>query len=98
MNKTLMNKAFEIIEARWLFDMPVEKIEVLIHRVAKAIGTAALLAKGIPMLFMGQEAGEHEPFHFGQQSYLRLDEYEQSDSEMHHIYRWFQHMMGLRRR
>ena len=28
---TLMNKAYEIIEARWLFDMPVDKIEVLIH-------------------------------------------------------------------
>lgn len=28
---TLMNKAFEIIEARWLFDMPLERIEVLIH-------------------------------------------------------------------
>lgn len=28
---TMMNKAFEIIEARWLFDVPVEKIEVLIH-------------------------------------------------------------------
>ena len=28
---TMMNKAFEIIEARWLFDMPVEKIEVLVH-------------------------------------------------------------------
>jgi len=28
---TMMNKAFEIIEARWLFDLPVEKIEVLIH-------------------------------------------------------------------
>jgi len=28
---TLMNKAFEVIEARWLFDMPVEKVEVLIH-------------------------------------------------------------------
>jgi len=28
---TLMNKAFEIIEARWLFDMPVDKVEVLIH-------------------------------------------------------------------
>ena len=28
---TMMNKAFEIIEAHWLFDMPVEKIEVLIH-------------------------------------------------------------------
>jgi 1,4-alpha-glucan branching enzyme len=76
----------------------IVKREVYGHgrRMAKAIGTAALLAKGIPMLFMGQEAGEHEPFHFGQQSYLRLDEYEQSDSEMHRIYRWFQHMMGLR--
>jgi 1-deoxy-D-xylulose-5-phosphate reductoisomerase len=28
---TLMNKALEIIEARWLFDVPVERIEVLIH-------------------------------------------------------------------
>ena len=28
---TMMNKAFEIIEARWLVDIPVEKIEVLIH-------------------------------------------------------------------
>jgi 1-deoxy-D-xylulose-5-phosphate reductoisomerase len=28
---TMMNKALEIIEAHWLFDTPVEKIEVLIH-------------------------------------------------------------------
>jgi 1-deoxy-D-xylulose-5-phosphate reductoisomerase len=28
---TLMNKALEIIEARWLFDMPPEKIRVLVH-------------------------------------------------------------------
>jgi len=28
---TLANKAFEVIETRWLFDMPVEKIEVLVH-------------------------------------------------------------------
>jgi len=28
---TMMNKALEIIEARWLFDMPVEKIEVVVH-------------------------------------------------------------------
>jgi 1-deoxy-D-xylulose-5-phosphate reductoisomerase len=28
---TMMNKALEIIEARWLFGVPVEKIEVLIH-------------------------------------------------------------------
>ncbi|MFZ0035071.1 MAG: 1-deoxy-D-xylulose-5-phosphate reductoisomerase [Sedimentisphaerales bacterium] len=28
---TMMNKALEVIEAHWLFDMPVEKIEILIH-------------------------------------------------------------------
>lgn len=28
---TMMNKALEVIEAVWLFDMPVEKIDVLIH-------------------------------------------------------------------
>ncbi|MBN1393344.1 MAG: 1-deoxy-D-xylulose-5-phosphate reductoisomerase [Sedimentisphaerales bacterium] len=28
---TMMNKALEVIEARWLFDMPVDKIEVMIH-------------------------------------------------------------------
>lgn len=28
---TLMNKAFEVIEAHWLFDMPWERIEVVIH-------------------------------------------------------------------
>jgi 1-deoxy-D-xylulose-5-phosphate reductoisomerase len=28
---TLMNKALEVIEARWLFDVPPERIEVLVH-------------------------------------------------------------------
>jgi 1-deoxy-D-xylulose-5-phosphate reductoisomerase len=28
---TLMNKGLEVIEARWLFDLPAERIEVLIH-------------------------------------------------------------------
>ncbi len=28
---TMMNKALEIIEARWLFDLPPEQIEVMIH-------------------------------------------------------------------
>jgi 1-deoxy-D-xylulose-5-phosphate reductoisomerase len=29
---TMMNKGFEIIEARWLFDIDVSKIDVVIHR------------------------------------------------------------------
>ena len=28
---TMMNKGFEIIEARWLFDIPVDKIKVVVH-------------------------------------------------------------------
>jgi 1-deoxy-D-xylulose-5-phosphate reductoisomerase len=28
---TMMNKGLEVIEARWLFDMPAERVEVLIH-------------------------------------------------------------------
>ena len=28
---TLINKAFEVIESRWLFDLPFEKIEVVVH-------------------------------------------------------------------
>ncbi|NOY54274.1 MAG: 1-deoxy-D-xylulose-5-phosphate reductoisomerase [Deltaproteobacteria bacterium] len=28
---TLMNKGLEVIEARWLFDMPVERIDIVVH-------------------------------------------------------------------
>lgn len=30
-SSTLMNKGLEVIEAHWLFEMPVEKIEVVVH-------------------------------------------------------------------
>ncbi len=30
-SSTLMNKGFEVIEAHWLFDMPYEKIDVVVH-------------------------------------------------------------------
>lgn len=28
---TMMNKGFEVIEARWLFDMPADRIDVVVH-------------------------------------------------------------------
>ncbi len=31
-SSTMMNKGLEVIEARWLFDVPVENIEVVVHR------------------------------------------------------------------
>ena len=30
-SSTLMNKGFEVIESHWLFDMPFDKIEVVVH-------------------------------------------------------------------
>jgi 1-deoxy-D-xylulose-5-phosphate reductoisomerase len=30
-SSTMMNKGFEVLEAHWLFDLPLEKIEVIIH-------------------------------------------------------------------
>ena len=30
-SSTMMNKGFEILEARWLFDIPVERIDVVVH-------------------------------------------------------------------
>jgi len=30
-SSTMMNKGFEILEARWLFDVPVDRIDVVIH-------------------------------------------------------------------
>ena len=32
---TLMNKVFEVIEAKWLFDIPWEKIDVIVHNQSK---------------------------------------------------------------
>ena len=29
---TLMNKGFELIEAKWLFDVPYDKIDIFVHR------------------------------------------------------------------
>ena len=37
---TLMNKALEVIEARWLFDCPVDQIEVIVHRQSILHGMA----------------------------------------------------------
>lgn len=30
-SSTMMNKGFEVIEARWLFDIPVDRIDVVVH-------------------------------------------------------------------
>ena len=51
---TLMNKGLEMIEARWLFDMPAEKIDVvihpqsIIHSLVEYIDGSSLAQMGMP--------------------------------------------------
>ena len=51
---TMMNKAFEIIEARWLFNMPVEKItawihpQSIIHSMVELVDGAVKAQLGLP--------------------------------------------------
>lgn len=78
---TMMNKALEIIEARWLFDVPVERIEVLIHpesivhSLVEFVDSSVVAQLGLPdmclpiqyaLTYPQRVAGLSEP--------LRLDE------------------------
>ena len=78
---TMMNKALEIIEARWLFDVPVDRIEVLIHpesivhSLVEFVDSSVVAQLGLPdmclpiqyaLTYPRRVAGPSEP--------LRLDE------------------------
>ncbi len=51
---TLMNKGLEVIEAKWLFDVPVEKIDVhihpqsIIHSMVEYVDGSVIAQMGIP--------------------------------------------------
>jgi 1-deoxy-D-xylulose-5-phosphate reductoisomerase len=49
---TLMNKALEVIEARWLFDLPAERIGVLVHPQSVVHGMVELV-DGTVLAHMG---------------------------------------------
>ena len=68
-------------------------------RMAKACGALSLLARGVPMFFMGAEAGETRPFTFDAQSAapLPLDAYEQADTENGKVLAWYRALLGLRK-
>lgn len=71
------------------------------RQMAKAVGAVALLSRGLPMLFMGEEAGEDRPFPLNMTAtnpgfVLRLDDYEKPGSEFANVLTWFRHLMALR--
>jgi len=75
-------------------------------QTSKAVGTVALLAHGIPMLFMGQEGGEDEDFFFDYDPvanrtdarfFARLEEYDNLGNERNRILAWYRDLIGLRK-
>ncbi len=53
-SSTLVNKGLEVIEAKWLFDVPIDKIDVLVHRqsivhsMVEYIDNAVIAQLGVP--------------------------------------------------
>lgn len=53
-SSTLVNKGLEVIEAKWLFDVPIDKIEVLVHRqsivhsMVEYVDNAVIAQLGVP--------------------------------------------------
>ncbi len=69
-------------------------------QLAKALGTLTLLSNGVPMLFMGQEAGETVPFSFDSSALaLNPQKYDLppgSATDNTRVLAWFRQLMGLR--
>jgi 1,4-alpha-glucan branching enzyme len=74
-------------------------------QTSKALGTVALLAHGVPMLFMGQEGGEDEDFFFDYDPaanradlryFARLQLYADLGNERNRIFAWYRDLLGLR--
>lgn len=64
---TLMNKGFEVMEARWLFDIPYEKINVMIHKesiihsLVEFIDGSVIAQLGAPDMRMPIQYAFHYP-------------------------------------
>ncbi len=65
-------------------------------RMAKVAAAGTLLSRGIPMAFMGAEAGEDKQFEFGSSTTLDLDGY-LADADRGRIRAWWKILCDLRR-
>ena len=68
---TMMNKALELIEARWLFDMPAEKLSAIIH--PQSIVHAMVEYRDGAVLAQLAEPDMRSPIAYAMQTDARLD-------------------------
>ena len=86
-SSTLMNKGLEVIEAHWLFDMPIEKIDVvvhpqsIIHSMVEFIDGSMLAQMSAPSMIVpiqyaltypGRKRGLPAPFDFNKNGHLQF--------------------------
>ncbi len=79
---TMMNKGLELTEARWLFDVPAEKIDILIHRqsvvhsLVEYVDGSVIAQLGVPdMRIPIQYALTYPDRHESPAQQLRLEDY-----------------------
>ena len=79
---TMMNKGLELTEARWLFDVPAEKIDILVHRqsvvhsLVEFVDNSVMAQLGVPdMRIPIQYALTYPGRETGVAKQLRLEEY-----------------------
>jgi 1,4-alpha-glucan branching enzyme len=65
-------------------------------RCNKVAAAVTLCSRGIPMWFMGAEAGEHRQFLFNRTDVLDLDHYESAE-HARHVRAWWRALVDLRR-
>jgi 1,4-alpha-glucan branching enzyme len=70
------------------------------YQMAKAMGSLTLLTNGVPMLFMGQEVGETQPFYFDNNNlWINPQQYDLPSAQANdktRILNWIRQIMGLR--
>ena len=79
---TMMNKGLELIEAAWLFDMPADKIDILVHRqsvvhsLVEYVDNSVIAQLGVPdMRVPIQYALTYPERYEGPAKQLRLEEW-----------------------
>lgn len=86
-SSTLMNKGLEVLEAHWLFDVPWEKIEVviqpqqIIHSMVEFVDGSIMAQMGVPemlvpiqyaLTYPNRREGLHAPFDFAKNNKLEF--------------------------
>ncbi len=88
-SSTLMNKGLEVIEARWLFDVPADQIDVvvhpqsMIHSMVEFIDTSVIAQIGVPDMRVPISYALYYPHRLNNDDFPSLNFFEKSTWTFH---------------